>query len=175
MFKKISYICSNNNNLKKSMASLEQHAESFENNPVGYFKKVILWVIGLSIVLGVIGYGLGWFSEAGDVAQKEFGAKAALKKYEWFKDASAKLEQKKNDIAIYEKKVENLNEQYKGSKRKDWDRTDKETLNQWETELAGVKLSYNSLAAEYNSQSSKFNWAPFKGDIPENYEQYLTK
>lgn len=157
------------------MASLEQHAEHFENNPGGYIKKVIFWIIGLSIVVSLIGYGLGWFSEAGEVAQKEFGAKAALKKYEWFKDASAKLEQRKSDIAIYEKKVQNLNEQYKNTARKDWDRTDKETYNQWETELAGIKLSYNNLASEYNSQSSKFNWSPFKGEIPESYQQYENK
>jgi hypothetical protein len=157
------------------MTSIDRHIQNFDNNPSGFIKKFVFWAIGIIVVVSLIGYGLGWFSEAGEVAQKEFGPKAALKKYEWFKDASSKLEQKRNDIQVYENRIVDLEDQYKDTKRKDWDRTDKETLNQWQTELAGVKLSFNNLAAEYNSQSSKFNWAPFQGEIPQTYQQYVTK
>lgn len=41
------------------------------------------------------------------------------------------------------------------------------TCNRWSQEVAGIKASYNSLAAEYNSQMSKFNWQfAEKGKLP---------
>jgi hypothetical protein len=56
-------------------------------------------------------------------------------------------------------KVKCMREDYKGQKRSSWDRTDKETFNTWEQELAGIRASYNGLAAEYNAQMAKMNWA----------------
>lgn len=119
-------------------------------------------------ILGVLGYGLGWFAEAGQVAKEEFGPRASLKKYEWFKDASSQLEKKKEDINIYSERISSFESDYDGVSRKDWDRIDKQTYSQYQQELAGVRSSYNKLAAEYNANSEKFNWSLYKGesDIP---------
>lgn len=155
------------------MANLMEEGNNFTNNPRKYVRKTIFWAVGIIILVAVALYAFGWLSEAAKVTKDEFGPKASLKKYEWFKDVSAKLEQKKADIQLYEKRIINLEEDYKGVARKDWDRTDKETLNQWESELVGIKQSYNNLAAEYNAQSSKFNWEPYKGEIPETYAEYV--
>ena len=54
--------------------------------------------------------------------------------------------------------IKQMETDYKGTKRKDWDRTNKEQINQWRLELAGIKASYNGLCAEYNAQMSIFNW-----------------
>lgn len=119
-------------------------------------------------ILGMLGYGLSWFGEAGQVAKEEFGPRASLEKYEWFKDASSQLEKKKEDINIYLQRINSFEQDYEGVKRKDWDRIDKQTYSQYQQELAGVRSSYNKLAAQYNANSVKFNWSIYKGnsDIP---------
>jgi len=47
---------------------------------------------------------------------------------------------------------------YGSAARKEWAREDREQFNVWSSEVAGVKASYNSLAAEYNAQMAKMNW-----------------
>ena len=120
-------------------------------------------------------------SEAADVAHEEFGPRELLRKYEWFKDCSAQLDKKKADIKIYESRLELLEGVYGDERRSDWAKEDREQYNLWAVEVAGVRASYNSLAAEYNSQMSKFNWRftnagqlP-KGAVetlPREYKQY---
>lgn len=97
--------------------------------------------------------------EALDVAHEEYGPRASLKKYEWFKDAAAALDAKVADIKIYEVRVNGLQEQYGDQPRSTWAREDREQYNINVAELAGLKASYNSLAADYNSQMSKINWS----------------
>lgn len=96
--------------------------------------------------------------EAVDVAREEFGPRALLKKYTWFKDAAAALDQKKADIKVYERRLTALDEAYKGVARKNWPRDDREQRAIWEAELSGVRASYNALAAEYNAAMAKENW-----------------
>lgn len=127
-------------------------------------------VIGLGIVLGSAGYVLGWFSEAAQVAQEEFGPRAMLQKYEWFKDASAQLDKKVADVAVFEAQIAELQTE------DDPDRFSRSDLNQWRRELAGIKASYNLLSGEYNSQMAKFNWAFANvGTLPPGAEMPLPR
>lgn len=80
--------------------SWQDYEKSAERGPMSIATKVILAVLVLSVFVSVIGYGLGWFGGAARVAQKEFGPRAALEKYEWFKNAAAQLEKKQADIAV---------------------------------------------------------------------------
>lgn len=134
--------------------------------------KILLVVIAIS----AISYVLGFFGEAADVAKEEFGPRAMLQKYEMFKDMSAQLDKKKADISVYKQRLTNLEESYEGESRRNWDRIDKEQMNQWNLEVAGVIASYNSLAAEYNAQMSKFNWKfANKGDLPKGATEPLPR
>ncbi|KKQ32069.1 MAG: hypothetical protein US49_C0018G0002 [candidate division TM6 bacterium GW2011_GWF2_37_49] len=131
---------------------------------VGVIAVIILVFIGV-MVLGSI---LGWFGEATEVAHDEFGPKAMLEKYEWFKDVSAQLDKKRADIKVYESRMTAMKEDYQGKSRGNWPREDREQYNIWVSEVAGVKASYNDLAAQYNAQMMKFNWRfANKGDLPE--------
>ena len=56
------------------------------------FGWVVLIVIAL-IVLNVVGFALGWFGKAEDVVSHEIDPAVLQQKYEWFKDASATLDQ----------------------------------------------------------------------------------
>lgn len=158
------------------MGNYRQYEDDFENNPKGTIVKTMFWVLGIVILFSVIGYGLGWFSEAAVVAKEEFGAKASLKKYEWFKDASETIEAKRQTILVYEANLTDIDEQYGNVPRKDWDRLDKMQYNQWRAEITGIKASYNKVVKEYNAQSSKFNWRGYNTtDLPMTYDLYMDK
>lgn len=128
------------------------------------------------ILTAVLLTSCGWISEADDVAQEEFGARGSLKKYEWFKDASETINEKLQTIEVYTQNLTQLQEDYEGISRKDWDRLDKQQYNQWNLEIVGMKASYNKVVKEYNSQSSKFNWQFYNtSELPRNYELYISK
>jgi len=122
---------------------------------IGIIAACVLLFVGLT----VMDFTCGAVNNASQVAKKEFYPDALLKKYEWFKNACAELDKKQADISIYTNKIKSMRDDYAGQKRSSWDRTDKETFNIWEQELAGIRASYNGLAAEYNSQMAKINWA----------------
>ena len=154
----------------------ENYEEAAKKGPMTLIIKVIVAIFIIGIFISVIGYGLGWFGETAHVVKKEFGPEVILEKYEWFKDASAQLDKKRADIEIYEQRVSNMESDYEGTERKNWDRTDKEQFNQWQTEVAGVKASYNGLAAEYNAQMKKFNWRfANRGELPEGAAEVLPR
>src|SRR3989344_4416174 len=155
-----------------------------EHGPMAIAVKVILAVAVLTALIGGVGYLFGWFGEAAKVAQEEFGPRAMLEKYEWFKDAAAQLEKKQADITVYAGRMTAMNETYKDLARQKWPREDREQWNVWSSEVAGVKASYNSLAADYNAQMAKFNWRfanvgePPKGaeqPLPREFKPYTTQ
>lgn len=158
------------------MSNWESRAEYAENRPFSAAIKVILFIFGLAVVIGIIGYPLGWFSEAASVAKKEFGPSAALEKYEWFKDAAAQLDKKKADIQLYDSRMKAMKETYANLERQKWPREDREQFNLWSSEVSGVAASYNSLAAEYNSGMAKFNWSfANAGDLPKGATEPLPR
>lgn len=129
-----------------------------EHGPVSFLIKSVFGIFIVLCVIGALGFVGGWFTEAASVVREEFGPRAALKKYEWFKDSAAVLEAKRADIDVYSQRITDLEEAYEGAPRREWDRSDKEDWSLWRTEVAGIKASYNSLAAEYNAAMAKINW-----------------
>ena len=125
-----------------------------------------------------------YVDDASDTLYKEAKVSTLLKKYEYFKDVSASLDAKIADIGVYDAKFQDLKDQYKGKSRSEWSRDDREQYNVWSQEVAGIKASFNKLAAEYNSQMSKFNWSfcnkgtlPKGAEIPlpREYKEYINK
>lgn len=156
--------------------SWESYERSAEKGPMAIAVKVILSVVVLSALIGVIGYSFGWIGETAKVAQEEFGPKAMLEKYEWFKDAAAQLEKKQADITVYAGRMTAMNETYKDLARQKWPREDREQFNVWASEVAGVRAGYNLLAAEYNAQMAKFNWRFANvGELPKGAESPLPR
>lgn len=165
----------------------DDFATTYDNATTSFWR--ILWLGILAILfisaLGVAGCAIGLFTGAAHdgaaVIKKELYPTALLAKYEWFKDAAAALDAKAATIKVYEGRFAALNEAYAGVKRRDWPRDDREHFALMQSELAGVKASYNLLAAEYNSQMAKMNWAftnvgqvPQGGaPLPREYRVYL--
>lgn len=141
-----------------------------------FFIKILFPCLLIIATLGYIGYLAGWFSEAAKVTQDEFGPKALLAKYSWFKDSAAQLEKKQADISVYQNRMTQMNADYKDVQRSKWAREDREQYNVWSSEVAGIKASYNSLAAEYNSAMSKFHWKFANvGELPPGANQPLPR
>ena len=154
----------------------QDYKRAAERGPMAIAVKVILSIFVFGVLISVIGYGLGWFGETARVTQEEFGPRAMLEKYEWFKDAAAQLEKKQADIAVYDGRMTAMNGTYKDLVRQKWPREDREQHNVWSSEVAGVKASYNSLAAEYNSQMAKFNWRFANvGELPKGADTPLPR
>ena len=130
------------------------------------FAVVALCIIllGFACAVGVVGcVGCTVWNKA----EKEFGIDASLKKYEEFKDISAKLEAKLASIKVANERVKSLEKTYDGIPRKDWPRDERGQYNVWVSEVSGMKTSYNQLAADYNSRMAKFNYSFANvGDLP---------
>lgn len=165
--------------------SWQSWQDAYDKGPEAVAMKgcgfIVFIVIPILVVLGGIGYVGGWFSEAGRVAKQELGPAAILRKYEWFKDAAAALDAKAASIQVYRKRFDNLKSAYAGAARSAWSREDREQSNLWEQELAGIKSSYNRLAAEFNAAHAKIHWAfadlgnvPQGGKVlPREFREYL--
>jgi hypothetical protein len=120
--------------------------------------------------------GCSWTRDAEQTAFDEFAASSLLKKYEWFKDASAKLDSKLASIQVAENRVKGLEKQYEGMHRKDWNRTDAEQHSIWTQEVVGLKMSYNALASAYNARMSKENYRFCnQGDLPRGATKTLPR
>lgn len=138
----------------------------------------------VAIIILLSAFSCRYIQDAKDTAFKEFKPSELLRKYEYFKDVHAALDKKIADIKVYEVRINDLKESYKGVNRKDWARDDREQLSIWQSELAGIKASYNMLASEYNSAMVKFNYRfcnvgelpnGATEPLPREYAPYLTE
>lgn len=114
-----------------------------------------LKVIGVLCLVVVATMTLRMCGDAQDVVQKEFSPSAMLKKYEYFKNLSSAIDEKRATIDVYESQLAGIK--------------DKEGFQyqQTQAEMMGLISMHNSLCSEYNSAMSKFNYAFCnKGDLP---------
>lgn len=128
--------------------------------------------------------GCGMVCEARQAAQEEAGPRALLRKYEWFKDAAAKLDAMTANIEVQAGRRDGMERRYTGVEPKDWHRSDVERLAVVEAELAGLKAAFNGLAADYNARMVKANYAFTNAGelpagesrvLPREYRVYITK
>ena len=130
---------------------------------------LILGALVFSVLMKTCGTVAKFNNNLQNTVYEQFKPEELLRKYEWFKDASAQLEQKLATLKSYESRFASLKSSYgaDSTKRKSWDRADKEQWNVWESEYLGVKSSYNDLSAQYNAAMSKFNYRFCNvGDLP---------
>lgn len=156
------------------MKTWQERIDYAEQKPVSALFRVILVIVLVTGFIGVTGTIFGWFGEAAQVVKQELGPSALLKKYEWFKNASASLDEKIATVAIYEQRNAQTKADY--GVAKSWPRDVREQNAIWQSELAGIKASYNELAADYNAQMAKINWAFCNvGMLPQGAENPLPR
>lgn len=118
----------------------------------GRAAQVLFFLFLLGLCLVPMSCTLGWFSGAANLVQEQTSPKELLRKYEWFKDASARLDAINQNVLNYQEQIKDA------KKEADPDRWDKQSLAQLQREYLGVKQAFNNLAAEYNAAMSKFNY-----------------
>ena len=144
------------------------------------FSLLLLCIMSLSSCVGC-----RYINNGVETTYQEFKPQELLRKYEWFKDASAQCDAKLATLQSYESRFDDMKQSYgeDSLKRKNWARDDREQWNVWESEYIGIKASYNDLASQYNSGMSKFNYRFCnKGDLPQGateplpreYKPYIT-
>jgi hypothetical protein len=154
----------------------EDYERAADRGPGHIAVKVIVLLFALGALIGGIGYVFGWFGEAAKVAQDEFGPRAMLDKYTLLKDMHAQLDKKKADIQVGEQRLTSMKEAYAGVPRGQWPRDEREAYNQKEAELAGMKLSYNDLAAQYNAKMAEVHYRFANvGELPQGATEPLPR
>lgn len=146
----------------KADDSWDSYDEAAEKGPFAFFLKVLVPVVLVIVIIAVIGYVFGWFGEAATVAREEFGPRAAVKKYEWFKDKSNSLSAAEKRIKITKTALESFKKD--AGPRKDWTFEDKDEYSRLTTDLRGQEAHFEQLKAEYRAACEKVHWEVFRGD-----------
>jgi hypothetical protein len=113
----------------------------------------VLAIIMLVIIPSL--FMLNMCSDTAQTVQKEYAPSAMLKKYEYFKDLSAAIDEKRATIETYKSVLVTIE--------------DKSSFDyqQSRNEMLGLISMHNSLCKEYNAAMSKFNYAFCnKGTLP---------
>lgn len=132
--------------------------QAFDKGPTHFAWKFA----GVVIVISLIAIGschfLNYANDAASTVSNEVAPSALLAKYTWLKEAHAQLDKKQADIKVMQSSMDSLTSQYQGVLRNKWARVDLDTWGQKSEELAGTKMSYNQLAAEYNAKMAEIQW-----------------
>lgn len=113
---------------------------------------VIVTLLILMASCGAVNFTSWFVGRSVDVIKQQIDPAELLRKYELFKDESAQLDAKLASIHSKQRQVKSI-------AGLQMDRTNREQIMIWREELEGMKYSYNSLAADYNSQMAKINYA----------------
>lgn len=163
--------------------SWESYETAAEKGPGALILKVLILILGLSILVGSVGYGLGWFSDAAQVAKEEFGPKAMRDKYTWFIQQAESIKKMDQDITNFEARLKSIEDKYaKYGKPENW-RPDISTMYNHESQVAkddvnAVISQRNNLVKEYRAQSKNFLWKNFEKETnrpPQDFAEISPK
>ena len=136
-----------------------------ERGPMAVVWRVIGCVVLVSVVLGLIGFFLNPFRQAGRIIDKTIDADNVILNYEWFK-------QRNQDVMALDAKIDGAqhvidNFATQAGPRKDWKRDDREEYARLSSIHQGLMQQRNDLAAEYNARTQMQNRSLFKtSDLP---------
>jgi len=145
--------------------------------------RIILYIFGIVVVIGVLGYVLGIFGEAAQVAKEELGPRAARDKYSWFLQQASAIEKMDQDIKLFEARAEDVDKKYSYDGDISKMPIDVRTLyikekQQVRDDLIAVVSQRNNLVKEYNAASENFLWAPFETELDKprkSFQEYQVK
>lgn len=162
----------------------EDYEGAAKHGPLAIAWKAGIVLFAFVVVMAIVGTVFHWCGEGAQVARDEFGPKAMLAKYEWFKEQAAAIKKMDKDVALFESRVSSLDEQYKsyGSDHAKWPLDVRIQYNHaremGRDDWTAVVSQRNNLVREYNAAGSKFNWKPFATDpnCPSSvFQEYKTQ
>ncbi len=147
--------------------------------------KYFGWIVIVVIAIFIMGVLMNTCNTANkmvdngfETVYEEFKPEELLRKYEWFKDASSQCDQKLSTLKSYESRFNVMKQSYGSDSlnRRNWERSDLEQWNIWQSEFLGVKSSYNDLSAQYNAAMVKFNYGFCNaGQLPKGADMPLPR
>ncbi len=156
--------------------SIDDFVNEANSDPIGFAWKWIAVLIGVSIVLGIVGFILFWPQQTAEVAKDKFGPQTAFANYEWFKDTAGMLRAQSDNIKNFELQQKQLEEQYKDIPRAKWAREDREQWNENAVTIADTKANYNLLVGQYNANMAKVNFKYTNaGDLPAGSDEVMQR
>ncbi|MEO3856115.1 hypothetical protein [Acrocarpospora sp. B8E8] len=141
--------------------------DAFEEDTEVRFQplKWLLWIFAVVALLGILGYGIAWFTQpfrtAAAVREKVGTAENVLHQYEHFHDLCAGVAATDDKITIKQGQIDAYNKA-----RPDGDESDKfqtaPKIDRLNTELTALQNQRADAVAKYNADSAKHNRALFK-------------
>lgn len=154
----------------------KDYEKAADKGPLSLGLKALIGILVLVAFVGLASYGLGWCGEAGQVAKEEFGPRASLRKYEWFKNAAQQLQAKQANIEASEADLAASKAEWASTAPTDVPRDVREALDLRRKEVLGLKANFNQLAAEYKANVSKVNWKAMNVDnLPSEFTEYVSQ
>jgi hypothetical protein len=152
----------------------ESHEEEFLQDPKKKIRKIIFWIIGLSLLIS----GIFWTIDlvmtpvqtAKDVVKKTLNADNVIQNYEWYK-------QQYNDyLAINSKIIEAdtsiAHFKRDAGKHSDWSFEDKNEYSRLTSIADGLRYQRADIVGKYNARSKMLNRDIFKtSDLPAELPQ----
>lgn len=131
-----------------------------KKGPAGIVLRIAFAVVGISIVLGAVGFALNPFQQAGRIINKTIDADNVIANYEWFK-------QRHEDVSAIDAKITQadlavINFAESAGDREKWHREDRVEHSRLSAVSLGLKQQRADLAAEYNAKSRMVNRSIFK-------------
>jgi hypothetical protein len=121
----------------------------------GVFALVI--VGGTALVAG--GFIKNWVNDGVATVQKEVAPSAILMKYRLMLSQQNSLEELNANIQIFEKQLDSISASNHGVKRTEWAASDREQYDNIDNAVVASKITFNRLAAQYNSEMKDISWS----------------
>ena len=133
-----------------------------------------LFIIGVASLF-IADFACAAASDVASTARQELSASVLLKKYSTFKDMHAALSSKQESIKLMEATFKTTWEDL-DTPRSEWPRDERQQYSHDKAAVQGMKLSFNSLAAEYNAGMAKIHFAFCNiGELPKGASEPLPR
>lgn len=147
------------------MKNMKHYEQMAEDNPAKLIKKIVFWIIGLSILVSLTMWGFGLFTQPLKVATKTFNADNMIYNYEWFKQQYNDYEAINNKIIQSKKSVKSFKAE--AGNRKEWTYEDKNEYSRLVNISDGLSYQKQDIISQYNARSQMANREIFKtNDLP---------
>jgi hypothetical protein len=146
--------------------------------------KRLLTTASIALLLGVSAFsmqGCNYAHETGSVIRREVAPAVLQKRYNDFKDILASLDSIKADIEAYQSKLKSIKEEQVNASGdaiplSQWPQDIRFDYSQTKNELLGKIQAYNLLAARYNADMAKAQYAFTNvGQLPQGASEPLPR
>jgi len=111
-------------------------------------------------MIGVVGFALGWFGNAGQVANQELSPSALLAKYRLMLGQQNSLEELNKNILVYQTQLDSISTEYlPNTTRSNWAESDRQQYNNIQNAVSASKITFNNLAEKYNQEQKDMFYA----------------